>query len=199
MHEPQSLAIHGNNIVISQTNDFILYYLLNGKFISGIGKSGKGILEFNLPRGLTFNQNGDLYICDSNNNRVQILSKEFVFKDQFGQNSLKKPCDVKLTRRYVYILDESNPCLHLFDYNLILQKSVLSRGEGLQLIYPLSCFIDNSDNILISDCQGSIFIFNPDFVLIHRIYIACPRAVTFDRQGRTIVVCGGGDKRLYIF
>ena len=199
MHEPRGLSIHGNNIVISLSNHFILNYQLNGKFISRIGKSGKGKLEFNLPRGLTFNQNGDLYICDSNNNRVQILSKEFVFKDQFGQNSLKKPRDVKLTRRYIYILDESNPCLHLFDYNLILQKSVLSRGKGLQLIEPLSCYIDDSDNILIPDNQGSICIFNPEFELVHRISIACPNAVTVDKQGGIIVVCGNGDKRLYIF
>ena len=201
MSSPRGLSIHGNNIVISQYNDFILNYQLNGKFISRIGKSGKGKLEFNLPHGLTFNQNGDLYICDSNNNRVQILSKEFVFKDQFGQNSLKIPCDVKLTRRYIYILDESNPCLHLFNYNLILQKSVLSRGEGLQLIKPRSCYIDNSDNILIPDyiSDGSICIFNPEFELIHRITIACPRAVTVDKQGRIIVVCSGGNKRLYIF
>ena len=199
MSSPQSLSMHGNNIVFSQSNDFILNYQLNGKFISRIGKSGKGKLEFNLPRGLTFNQNGDLYICDSNNNRVQILSKEFVFKDQFGQNFFNTPCDVKLTRRYIYILDESNPCLHLFDYNLILQKSVLSRGEGLQLINPQGCFIDNSDDILIPDYQGFICIFNPEFELIHRISIAYPSAVTVDKQGRITVVCSGGDKRLYIF
>ena len=201
MYRPLGLSIHGNNIVISQSNHFILNFQLNGKFISRIGKFGGGKLEFNLPRGLTFNQNRDLYICDSNNNRVQILSKEFVFKDQFGQNSLKKPCDVKLTRKYIYILDESNPCLHLFDYNLILQKSVLSRGKELLLIIPLSCYIDNSDNILIPDYinDGSICIFNPEFVLIHRISITSPGAVTLDKQGRIIVVCGGGDKRLYIF
>ena len=201
MHEPQSLSMHGNNIVFSQSNDFILNYQLDGKFISIIGKSGKGKLEFNLPHGLTFNQNGDLYICDSNNNRVQILSKEFVFKDQFGQNFLNTPCDVKLTRKYIYILDESNPCLHLFDYNLILQKSVLSRGEGLQLIEPHSFYIDNSDIILIPDyiIGGSICIFNLEFVLIHRISILHPTAVTVDKQGRIIVLCEGGDKRLYIF
>ena len=200
MSWPQSLSIHGNNIVISQYNDFILNYQLNGKFISRIGKSGKGKLEFSLPLGLTFYKNGDLYICDSNNNRVQILSKEFVFKDQFGQKSLRQPRDVNLTRRYVYILDESNPCLHLFDYNLILQKSVLSQGERLELIKPQSCYIDDSDNILIPGSpSNSICIFNPKFELIHRISIAWPNAVTVDKLGRVIVVSGDGDKRLYIF
>ena len=201
MYKPQGISIYGNNILVSQTNNFILNYQLDGKFISRIGKPGKGKLEFNNLRVLTFDHNGDLYICDSRNNRVQILSKKFVFKDQFGQNSLKNPCDVKLTRKYIYILDESNPCLHLFNYNLILQKSVLSRGKGLQLIDPQSCYIDSYDNILIPDggVVGSIFIFNPVLELIHRISISYPRSVTADRQGRIIAVSGGGSKRLYIF
>ena len=199
MDKPQGLSIHGNNILISQYNHCILNYQLNGKFISRIGKYGQGKLEFNYPRGLTFDHNGDLYICDYNNNRVQILTQEFVFKDQFEHNSLKKPLDVKLTRRYICIVDESNPCLHLFDYNLILQKSVLSRGAGLQLTNPLSCYIDSSDNILIPDNLGSICIFDPEFELIHTISVSYPNAVTVDRHGRIIVVSGGGDKRLYIF
>ena len=115
------------------------------------------------------------------------------------KNPSMNPCDVKLTRKYIYVLDESNPCLHLFNYNLILQKSVLSRGKGLQLIDPQSCYIDSSDNILVSDYQGSIFIFNPGFELIHRISISYLRSVTVDRQGRIIAVSGGGEKRLYIF
>ena len=196
MYKPKGLSIYGNNILVSQSNDVISNYQLDGKFISRIGKPGKGKLEFNSPRGLTFDRNGDLYICDSYNNRVQILSKEFVFKDEFGQKSLKYPCDVKLTRKYIYILDESNLCLHLFNYDLILQKSVLSRGEGLQLRYPRSCYIDSFDNILVSDYQGSIFIFNPGFELIHRISISLPTAATVDRQGRIIAVSGGGSKRL---
>ena len=199
MYSPQGISIYGNNILVSQASSFILNYQLDGKFISRIGIPGNGKLEFNNPRGLTFGHNGDLYICDSRNNRVQILSKEFVFKDQFGQNSLKNPCDVKLTRKYIYVLDDSNPCLHLFNYNLILQKSVLSRREGLQLRNPRGCYIDSYDNILVSDYQGFIFIFNPGFELIHRISISYPKSVTVDKQGRIIVVSGGGEKRLYIF
>ena len=199
MCEPQGISIYGNNILVSQASSFILNYQLDGKFISRIGIPGNGRLEFNNPCGLTFDHNGDLYICDSYNNRVQILSKEFLFKDQFGQNSLKNPWDVKLTRKYIYVLDESNPCLHLFNYDLILQKSVLSRREGLQLRYPRSCYIDSFHNILIPDYQGSIFIFNPGFELMHRISISSPNAVTLDVQGRIIAVSGGGSKRLYIF
>ena len=88
----------------------------------------------------------------------------------------------------------------LFDYNLILQEIVFSRGAGLQLLDPRSCCIDSSDNILIPDYHGSICsIFNPEFELIHTISISSPNAVTVDRHGRIIAVSGGGDRRLYMF
>ena len=39
------------------------------------GKKGDKELEFNLPRGLTFISDGSLVICDSENYRVQIISR----------------------------------------------------------------------------------------------------------------------------
>ena len=199
MSWPQGIAINGNNILISQETDFILNYHLNGKFISKIGESGNGKLEFNKPRGLTFNQNGNLFICDSKNNRVQILSKELKFDDQFGEDCLKNPCDVKLTKESICVLDESNPCFHIFNFDFILQKSVLSRGEEMELSSPRNFYIDNSDNILIADFKDAICIFNPEFEQIHRIWISLPNAVTVDEQGRIIVVSDRGYKPLNIF
>ena len=45
--------------------------------------------------GLIFDElNGDIYICDYYNKRIQILSEEFSFKSQFGKDTLKYPRDV---------------------------------------------------------------------------------------------------------
>ena len=115
--------------------------------------------------------NGDIYTCDHNNNRIQILNQDFSFKSQFGKDTLMYPLDVKLSKEYIFVLDQSNPCLHLFSYNHILQKSVISRGKGIQVIDPRFFFIDRTDNILISDYYYySIHIFNYQFQLFHRIF-----------------------------
>ena len=42
MYKPLSVSICGDRILISQLNHCILNYQLNGKFISKIGKGGKG-------------------------------------------------------------------------------------------------------------------------------------------------------------
>ena len=192
MDWPLSVAICGNRILITQDNHCILNYQLSGKFISKIGKYGNGDLEFSMPRGLTIDEsNGDIYVSDCFNNRIQILSQDFRFIFQFGKDILKYPCNVKLSKEYIFVLDVSNPCLHLFNYNHILQKSVISRGKGMQVVNPWHFFIDQTDNILISDYgSDSIHIFNKEFQLIHKISVSPnPMGISVDKRGRVIVVC----------
>ncbi|KAI6647842.1 PEP-CTERM domain protein [Oopsacas minuta] len=201
MNHPDGLAICRDRILISQRNDCILNYQVNGKFISIIGEPGKGESEFDYPRGLTIDEsNGEVYICDSHNHRIQILSKELTYKTQFGQENLKYPLDVKLTKQFIYILDLSNLCLHLYNYNLILQRSIISRGIGLQLNCPYFFYIDNSNNILITDYySNSLSVFNSQFDLIYKISIGYPTGITVDNRGRVIVVCDWGEHYLNIF
>ncbi|KAI6655561.1 PEP-CTERM domain protein [Oopsacas minuta] len=132
MSHPISLFICRSRILITH-NHCMLSYNLDGEFISRIGKPEEGELEFNNPGGMAINElNDDFYICDYSNNPVQILSKDFQFKSQFG--SFECPVNVKLSKEYIYVLDESNPCIHLFNHNHILQKSVISLGPGNQVI-----------------------------------------------------------------
>ncbi|KAI6647861.1 Serine/threonine-protein kinase PknD [Oopsacas minuta] len=170
MLRPDGLAISRDRILITD-HCCILNYQVNGKFISTIGKPGKGDLEFDYPRGLTFDgSHSEVYICDSNNHRIQILSKELTYKTQFGQDNLYSPVDVKLIKEFIYILDRSNPCFLLYNYNLILHKSIISKGPRLQLIYPYFFNIDNSDTIIITDYSSHyISIFNSQLNLIHKI------------------------------
>ena len=202
MYEPLSVAICGDIVLISQNNHCILNYQFDGKFISKIGKYGNKELEFSYPYGLTIDEsNGNIYVSNYQNNRIQVLSQHFLFIIQFGKDTLKYPIDVKLSKEYIFVLDESNPCLHLFNYNHILQKSVISRGKGNQVINSWNFFIDQTDNILISDYgSNSIHIFDKEFQLIHKISVSPnPTGITVDKRGRVIVVCHSENNCLQIF
>ena len=201
MYYPTGVAIYEDRILITQSNNCILNYQLNGKFVSRIGRQGRRELEFINLFSLTIDEsNGEIYICDFNNNRIQILNGDLSFKSQFGKDTLKYPHDVKLSKEYIYVLDESNPCLHLFNYNHILQKSVISRGKGMEVIFPCFFFVDQTENILISDTNSnSIHIFNTEFQLIHKISVFNPTGVTVDKQTRVIVVCRADEDCLQIF
>ena len=207
MYYPHSLAIYENRILISQgyslnSNSCILNYQLDGKFISRIGRHGTADLKFRNPFGLTINQtNGDIYVCDRGNKRIQIISKDFKFISKFGEDSLSEPRDIKLSKDYIYVLDASNPCVYLFDYDHILQKKQITRGEGMLVYDPYFFFIDDSDNFLISDRgSNSILIFNPLFEFIHKISVSDnPKGIVIDKYGRIIVVSQGPNHCIQIF
>ena len=165
-----------------------------------MGKFGNGGIEFHWPTGLSIDEsNGNIYVSDYSNNRIQILSQDFRFISQFGKDILKNPRDVKLYKEYIFVLDESNPCLHLFNH--ILQKSVISRGKGMKVVDPWNFFIYQIDNILILDYDShSIHIFNKEFHLIHEISVSHnPMGITVDKRGRVIVVCHSRNNCLQIF
>ena len=86
MYYPRGLAIYEDRILITQRNNCILNYQLNGKFVSRIGRQGRGELEnYNLFSLTIDESNGDIYICDYNNNRVQILNNDSLSNFSLGK------------------------------------------------------------------------------------------------------------------
>ena len=183
-------AIRGNRVFVSH-NDCILVYELDGKFVSRIGSAGSGELQFNVPWGLSTDEsNNDIYICDYFNNRIQIFSENLQYKSQFGKVTLYRPRDITLYKDNIFVLDESNPCLRIYNKDLVLQKSVVTRGEGQQVIDPFSFFIDKFGYILITDySSNSILILNSEFEFVHKISVTQPIGITMDEEDRIIVTC----------
>ena len=129
MNSPLCITSYQNKVFVSQYGaGCLLVYDLNGTFLKQIGTPGNGEGQFKSPYGITINEsNGDIFVCDLNNNRVQIFSKDFLFKSQFGKGILKSPSDMKLTNEYIYVLSYTNPFLYSFNYNLTqVQNAVLN-------------------------------------------------------------------------
>ena len=208
MKWPRSLVLCDDRIlvsqgdILSQSTHKIFSYSPDGKFISKVGKLGTRELSFKLPTGMTYDEfSGQVYICDSGNNRIQILTKELNFISQFGQESLYSPRDVKLSLSHIIVLDESNYCLHLFSYDYVLQKSVITRNTGTQEIDPFYFFIDRFDSILVSDYNyNSVLIYDSQFKFIHRISVSpSPMGIAVDQDGRVIIACQARSNCLQIF
>ena len=105
MSDPIGLLICGNRVLVTQYNDYIQVYELDGKFVSRFGSRGNGKLQFSLPYGLsTVEYNGDIYICDYSNSRIQIVSEYFEYKSEFGKDILHYPRDVKLYKDNIFSL-----------------------------------------------------------------------------------------------
>ena len=201
MNSPFFIAFCQNKVFVSQYGaGCLLVYDLNGTFLKQIGTPGNGEGQLNSPYGITINgSNGDIFVCDNGNNRVQIFSKDFLFNSQFGKGILKSPSDIKLTNEYIYVLSYTNPFLYSFDYNLTQVQNTVLNSISKHLKNPYSFCIDGAGYFIISDrSQHAIFLFNQGD-LLHKTTnsIQYPVGVTLDREGRIILM--GHNHRLLIF
>ena len=202
MKHPLCIDFYQNKVFVSQyMGGCLLVYDLNGTFLQQIGTPGNGEAQFNNPFGITINQSdGKIFVCDCGNNRVQIFSKDFQFKSQFGKGILKYPIDIKLTSEFIYVLSNTKPFLYSFRHGLTQIQSPVLTSISKHLSYPCSFFIDGAGNFIISDYkQNAVIIFNHQGDVIHRITgsVRKPMGVTLDARGRIIIV--GENHRLLIF
>ena len=72
--QPTFIIIDNNLLYVSEYgNHRISIFDTNGCFIHCFGKSGSGEGEFNRPRGITVDSLGNLYVSDTDNNRLVVL------------------------------------------------------------------------------------------------------------------------------
>jgi hypothetical protein len=80
-----------------------------GQLITSWGTLGSGPGQLNQPKGLTLDQNNNVYVADEFNNRIQKFDSNGNLITQFGQDRLNHPIDVAVDsqgRVYASDLDE---------------------------------------------------------------------------------------------
>ena len=130
MKSPLCIAIYKDKVFVTQyLGGCVLVFDLKGNFIIQIGNTGSGEGQFNRPYGITVNEfNGDIYVCDSSNKRIQIFSENNSFKSQFGKETLQSPKDIQLTRDNICVLFDAKPFLIIFNYNFTPVQNIISNS-----------------------------------------------------------------------
>ena len=202
MQSPLYIVIYKDRVFVTQNRGgCLLVYDLDGKFIQQVGTPGSAEGQLSNPRGIAIhNTNGDIYICDYSNNRIQIFSNDYSYKSQFGMSILKYPTDIQLTKDSIFVLSYQNPFLYTFNYNLTQLHNTVCDSICKHLKCPFSFIIDGNDNFIISDNNNNnIVIFNNTGHLLHTLTdsISLPKGVCLNSNGGIIVV--GYNHRLLIF
>ena len=170
MQGPWGVCCHGNNVYVTESriesqHAAVKMFDLEGKHCAEVVKFGKREGEFNDPTGLDIDERSeDLYICDRINNRVQVFSSKLVFKGIFLDKLIYQPRDIKIGSEDVYVLDENDPCVHLFDKTTCrIKKHLITRGPKRDVHNPWFFSLDAYRNIIISDKDdNNIKIFNQE-------------------------------------
>ena len=172
---PVGIAINGDCVYVSDSNlHSIFHFKLPGfKLVSKLGNKGTGDREFNLPQQLTVAPNGSVFLADSYNDRVVVLTHELKFQHSISHASMTLPNDVKILDDKVFVLsDRDNPCLHVFSKSGEKLRSLITRGKQSfnQVKRGYSFCFDKQHNILISDLSDQcIKVFSREGALLHTL------------------------------
>ena len=121
--------------------------------------------QFNCTSRLTVSTNGDVFVADYGNHRIQILDDSLHFHRFITHLAMKHPRDVKL-----YVLCDDSPCILVFSHAGGKIRSLITQGSGMQIGLAYFFCLDRKHNLLISDCgNNQIIIFSKEGTHLHTI------------------------------
>ena len=200
MSIPIGICVFQNTVFVTQCSGHCVnMYELEGKLMKSVGSNGNGEAQFNNPYGIDVSDgNHNIYVCEYNNNRVQILTEELKYHSMLGIGLFTNPLDIKVTRDRVLVLDMSDPCMFIFNSEHLLINRIITRGSGKQTNNPYSFDIDRDYNIMMSDYGNHcVYVLNKEGEQIHKFgkqgqgigEFFSPYGIVLDNTGRIIVVC----------
>ena len=196
---PWGISVNKDHIFVTDTGHHSLFKFCKNTLELLNSTKGSEELQLSGPHGLCIDTNEDVFVADSDNNRIVIFSTNLQFKSRFGTHKLYYPQDVKLTPDCVVVLDWSPKCVHSFSRDGDYLSSCISQGEEQNCLVHNPCFfcLDLSGNILISDCyHHCIKIFTQSGEFIHSIgregnkkgELIYPHGIAISKSGVIFVV-----------
>ncbi len=196
LSNPGGLMILDDIVFVASTGNHMIkkYSADDGKYIGEFGGNGDGDGKFNAPYGVCTDGKGRILVADTNNSRIQILTKEGKFISSIKCAS--QPWDIAVD-------PAGNIHAALYNSGHIAVYSQEGKEIGLydlggNLSHPTGIYIDGEGNRLISS-QGSakVHIADPDNNLISTRNINYVQMSTMDNDG-TILMAEYNNSRIAI-
>ena len=211
LYRPRGIAIHGNSVYVSSDlrQTIRKYSLTDFSFVKEIGRLGSNNGEFEFPKQLTTDPNGQVFVADCRNNRICVLDTDLNHLRNITHQAISKPFDIKLSHDRIYVLcPDGNPCMLVLSLKGDMLHSLISCGQGMDVLRPLFFCLDAYNNFVISDAgTHSIRVFSPAGNLLHTIgreghqqgMFYEPHGIAIDTNGRLVCVSGNDNFGLQIF
>ena len=202
------VAVDGeDNVYVADYNRNTLFKFNNrGQLLKTIDRKGRGAGEFNKPRGLTIAKN-HLYVCDYDNNRVQVFTLELDYVKQISPFHEVRDISVDEGGQ-LYICDTGNNRIQVFSNEEELLFTFNAKDKR-DLIGPCGICVANDfvyvvENPMYKDENVSVFTKQGLFVTSFgrtgkdEGEFRNPYGITVDLDG-FIYVCDYGNSRIQIF
>ncbi len=120
----------------SKAHKVVVFNVANGEIVMSFGSRGTGPGQFNYPSALCFSPEGDLFVVDQMNSRVQVFTADGEVLETFGAlgvgfGNFVRPKDVAINADgLVFVTDAAFGNVQIFDADLRLLTFVGENGSG---------------------------------------------------------------------
>jgi peptidylamidoglycolate lyase len=147
-------------------NSRIMKFSANGTFLFEWGKKGDKESEFNIPHGIDIDDNGNVYVADRENSRIQVFDSTGKFIRQFSGSNTGNICSVTigLKDKKIYTIDDLSflKIKHRGSDILVMDTTgIVQTRFGRSGLYngPVCWYhdiaTDDQQNIYVSDILGN--------------------------------------------
>ena len=211
LSHPYGIATHGDILYVSCVGDYTVckFSLTEMCLVRRIGGRGSNNGQFNTPCQLTTDPIGRVFIADAFNDRICIHEPDLNHLRNITLESLSQPFDVKISCDRLYVLcPRNNPCIHVLTLEGDKLHSLITCGEGMDVLSPFFFCLDPLNNFAISDRDShTIRVFSPEGNLLHTIgrkghqpgIFYLPQGVAVTPNGRLLCVSENENYGLQIF
>jgi tripartite motif-containing protein 71 len=127
-------------------------------FVNQWGSSGSGDGQFSNPSGIAIDSSGNVYVADSNNDRVQKFDSNGFFIKKWGSSGsgdgqFSNPSGIAIdSSGNVYVADSGNKRIQKFnsDGNIIITWGIAGKVSG-QFLNPINIAADSFGHLYVVD------------------------------------------------
>ena len=206
MIAPHGIAIDRDNLYVTDTEAHAVFqFKIEGemRLFAMLGSQGSKRGQFDCPRGLSVSANGNVFVADYDNNRIQILDDSLHIQRLITHQTMENTSDVKLTPDEVYVLCAVSPCIFVFSHAGEKIRSLVTRGDGMQVRSADFFCLDKKQNLLISDYGNhQVRIFSKEGTHLHTITLgtsAYPEGILITKDLKLIIVSKNDNCSLQMF
>ena len=213
LKSPWGIAIYKDNIYMTETWEHSVFHFRfqEENYVQYLHRSagkGSGVGLFKQPRQLAVSLEGDIFVADRFNHRIQVLNSRLQYQRHISHSSMKQPRDVKITSKLVFVLCVDSPDVHVFTLAGEISHSFATCGSiGMQHSNPLFFCFDADENFIIMDgVAHNVKVFSQNGTLLYIIgehfdrAVRChyPEAIAFNSNMKLVLVYRNNYTRLLV-
>ena len=180
----------------------------NISYIREFGTEGKGSGEFNMPTDIAVNSKGEIYICDTKNNRICVYNSNCEYVKSIGNAgvmSLKEPYGICTDAMdNIYVADTGNSRIIKFDpsgrflmelYSTVKLGQPKDPNNSLKMPYDVAATHDG--RIFVVDLSNRLLVYEPTGVCSQKLGGKGSGMSNFDVPTRVVVTNHDPSERQY--